>query len=179
MYSRWKIALILVVSCSSMSYANVVSVPVEKYRYVWHISPLIPQVVLTHLTLRGQHCIYYENVFTSRGRGPRDILRSPHPRCVVMASRMTNIQPLSHDRGCPQASLVLREWVWDSYHLTGGYLPSNLYVGAPLYNSKLWRVNVENKSHLACHLLRLLSSLYGYISVSSSIYGYISVSSSI
>jgi hypothetical protein len=38
-----------------------------------------------------------------------------------------------------------------SHHPVGGYLPSYLVVGASLQ-----KVNVENKSLLACHQLRLL-----------------------
>jgi hypothetical protein len=37
-----------------------------------------------YLTLHGQCCICYEIVFTSRGRSPHDILRSPHPSCADM-----------------------------------------------------------------------------------------------
>jgi hypothetical protein len=61
------------------------------------------------------------------------------------------LQPLPHDRDCPQANLILRGRVWDSHHPVGGYLPSNLVIGASLQ-----KVNAENKSRLACHLLRLL-----------------------
>jgi hypothetical protein len=61
------------------------------------------------------------------------------------------LQLLPHDRDCPQANLVLRGWVWDSHHPVGGYLPSYLIVGASLQ-----KVNAENKSLLACHLLKLL-----------------------
>jgi hypothetical protein len=42
-YSRWRIALIHIVSSSGMTYANVVSVPAEEHnRNIWHTSPLIP-----------------------------------------------------------------------------------------------------------------------------------------
>jgi hypothetical protein len=43
---------------------------------------------------------------------------------------------------CPQASLVLRGQVWDSYHLARDNLPSYLVVGASL-QSKLHKLNVE------------------------------------
>jgi hypothetical protein len=50
------------------SYANVVSIPVKKHnRYIWHTSPLILQMTPTRLTLRGQRCIRYKNIFTSCG----------------------------------------------------------------------------------------------------------------
>jgi hypothetical protein len=63
---------------------------------------------------------------------PQDIPRSPHPRCAVMASRMIDTQPIPYDRNCPQANLVLRGWVRDSHHSAGLYLPSYLFIGAPL-----------------------------------------------
>jgi hypothetical protein len=88
-----------------------------------HTSPLIHQVTPTRLTLCGQHCICYENVFTSCWRHPQDIPRSPHTRCVVMASCMIDTQPIPHDRDCPQASLVFRGWVRNSHHPAGGYIP--------------------------------------------------------
>jgi hypothetical protein len=72
-----------------MTYAIVVSVPIENMTYI-HTSPLIPQVASVCLMLHGQHCIRYENVFTSYGRGPRDIPRSPCPRCAVMASHIVD-----------------------------------------------------------------------------------------
>jgi hypothetical protein len=69
---------------------------------------------------------------------------------------MTDMQSLPHDRNCPQASLILRERVQDSQHSVGGNLPSDLFVGASLQNSKLHKVDAESKTQLACHLLRLL-----------------------
>jgi hypothetical protein len=69
---------------------------------------------------------------------------------------MMNMQPLTHDRDCPQASLILRGWVLNSHHLAGGYLPSYLVIDVSLPNSKLHKVNAESKTQLACHLLRLL-----------------------
>jgi hypothetical protein len=68
---------------------------------------------------------------------------------------MEDTQPLLYDRGCPQIR-ALRGRVWDSHHLARGYLPSYLVIGALLQNSKLHKVNIESKTHLACHLLRLL-----------------------
>jgi hypothetical protein len=87
---------------------------------------------------------------------PQDIPRSPHPRCAVVASRTIDMQPLLHDRDCPQANLILRAWVRDSHHPAGGNLPSFLFVGVSLQKSKLQKINIESKSQLACHLLRLL-----------------------
>jgi hypothetical protein len=87
---------------------------------------------------------------------PQDIPRSTCPRCTVVTSRMTDTQPLLPDRDCPQASLVLRGWVQDSHHPTGGYLTFYLFIGVSLQNSNLHNVNAESKSQLACHLLRLL-----------------------
>jgi hypothetical protein len=49
----------------------------------------------------------------------------------------------------------------------GGYLPSYLHERASLQESKLHKVNAESKPQLACHLLRLLWSLYEHLSVSS------------
>jgi hypothetical protein len=113
---------------SNMTYSNVVSVPVEKYRYVWYTSPLIPQVMSVCLTLHEQCCIHYENIFTSCRWRPQDIPRSPCPRCVVVASHTIDAQPLPHDRDGSHASLVLRERVQDSHHPTGGNLTSYLHV---------------------------------------------------
>jgi hypothetical protein len=96
-----------------------------------------PQVVLVRLTLYGQRCIRYENIFTYCRRHPQDIPRSPRPRCAIMDNRMTDTQPISHDMDCPQASIVSRGMVWDSHHLARGNLPSYLVLGASLQNSKL------------------------------------------
>jgi hypothetical protein len=52
-----------------LDYAIVVSVPVEEHNIHIHTSPLIFQVTPTCLTLRGQRCIRYKNVFTSCGSG--------------------------------------------------------------------------------------------------------------
>jgi hypothetical protein len=42
------------------------------------------------------------------------------------------MQPLPHDRDCPQANLVLRGRDQNSHHPAGGYLPSYLILGASL-----------------------------------------------
>jgi hypothetical protein len=73
-----------------------------------------------------------------------------------MTSHTMDTQPLSHDRDCPQVSLVLRWRVQDSHYPAGGYLPSYLDVCASLQKTKLHKINIENKSLLACHMLRLL-----------------------
>jgi hypothetical protein len=71
---------------------------------------------------------------------------------VVVASCTTDMQPLPHDRDYPQASLILRGQVRDSHHPMRGNLSFYLVVGESLENSKLHKVNAENKSELACHL---------------------------
>jgi hypothetical protein len=86
---------------------------------------------------------------------PQDISRSPRFMCIVV-SRTTDTQPLPHNRDCPQVSLVLRVWVWNSHHPAGGNLPSYLVVDALLQNSKLHKVKTESKTLLACYLLRIL-----------------------
>jgi hypothetical protein len=73
-----------------------------------------------------------------------------------MASCMRDTQPLPHDRNYPQANLVLRGWVRDLHHPTGGYLDFYLFVGASLQNSKLHKVNAESKLELACYKVRQL-----------------------
>jgi hypothetical protein len=146
-----------VVNSIGTTYSNVVSVPIENITYIYnHTSPLIPQVAPTGLTLHGQSRIHHEKVFTPCRRCPQNIPRSPCPRCVVVARRMTDTQPLLNDRYCPQASLILREWVQDSHYLAKGNLPSYLIVGVLLQNSKLHKGNAESKIQLAYHLLRLL-----------------------
>jgi hypothetical protein len=122
---------------SDTTYSNVVYVPAENAYIYNNVSPLIPQVALMHLTLHGQHCICYENVFTSYRRCPQDIPRSPRPRWAVVASHTIDTQPLPHDRDYPQSSLILRGWVRDSHHPVRGNLTSYLVVGASLHNSKL------------------------------------------
>jgi hypothetical protein len=74
-----------------------------------------------------------ERIHVLRKR-PQDIPSFPRPRCTVVASRTTNTQPLPLDRDCPQANLVLRGWVRDSFHSAEGYLPSYHIVGVSLQN---------------------------------------------
>jgi hypothetical protein len=82
----------------------------------------VAQIVLHML----QECIH---VLRKR---PQDIPGSPCPRCMVVASRMTDTQPISHDKHYPQVNLVLRGRVQNSDHSVRGNLPSYLFVGASL-----------------------------------------------
>jgi hypothetical protein len=124
------------------SYAIVVSVPVKKhnihiYTYITTYSPSGAHafnVVWTALHMLRE----YNHVLRKR---PPDIPRSSHPRCAVVTNHTTDTQLLLHDRGCPQANLVLRGRVRDSHHLAGRYIPSYLFVGASLQKSKLEKVN--------------------------------------
>jgi hypothetical protein len=132
----------------------------------WHSHASASQSQHTHLT------IVQERIHILR-KWPQDIPRSLLAlgmRSWLVTQRTATphdgLQPLPHDRDCPQANPVLRGWVRDSHHPVGGYLPSYLDVGALLQKSKLQKVNAESKSLLACHLLRLLYTLYGHLSVS-------------
>jgi hypothetical protein len=140
-----------------MTYSNVVSIFADIYIYIYmtYITTY-PQVVPVHLMLHGQCYICYENVFISYRRHRQNIHRFSRPKCTIMVSHMTDMQPLPHDRDCPQASLVLWERVRDSHLPSRGKLPSYLFIGASLQNSKLHKVNIESKTQLACHMLRLL-----------------------
>jgi hypothetical protein len=76
--SRWQNALIPMVNSNGLAYTIVVSVSAKNTTDIYnHISPLILQVASVHLTMRGQHCIYYENVFTSCRRHHKKFL-GPH-----------------------------------------------------------------------------------------------------
>jgi hypothetical protein len=132
-YSQWQIALIPVVSCSSMPYANMISLPTEEHnRYIFtYITTYPPSGAHVFNTAWITLHTLWEYIHILRKR-PQDIPRSPHPRCAVVASRTTDTQPLPHDRDYPQASLVLRGRVRNSHHPTGGKLPSYLFVSAPL-----------------------------------------------
>jgi hypothetical protein len=72
-----------------------------------------------------------ERIHVLRKR-PQNIPRSLHPRCAVMASRTTDMQLLLHHRHYPHTNLILRGWVQDPHHPTGGYLPSYFVVDATL-----------------------------------------------
>jgi hypothetical protein len=67
---------------------------------------------------------------------PQDIPSSSCTWCAVVTRRTMDTQPLSHDRDCPQANLVLRGRFQDLHHPAGGYLPSYLDVGVSLQKSK-------------------------------------------
>jgi hypothetical protein len=82
-----------------------------------------------------------ERIHVLRKR-PQDIPRSTRPRCAVVTSCKTDMQPLLHDRNCPQVSLILRGQVRDSHHPVGGYLPSYLGIGALLQRSNLQKVKL-------------------------------------
>jgi hypothetical protein len=67
---------------------------------------------------------------------------------VVSSSGMTyaimvSVPAEEHNRDSPQASLILRVWVRDSHHSTGGNLPSYFFVGESLQKSKLQKVNLS------------------------------------
>jgi hypothetical protein len=77
-HSPWQFALILMVSSNETTYAIMISIPTEEHNiHIWHTSPLIPQVASTLLTLCGQRCIRYKNVFTSWGRDQKTSI-GPH-----------------------------------------------------------------------------------------------------
>jgi hypothetical protein len=119
-----------------------VSVSVEKhkihiYTYIITYPPSGTNAFNTELT--SLHMIR-ERIHVLRKR-PQDISRSTRPWCVIVTSRTTFTQPLLHNRDCPQANLILRGWIWDSHHPTGGYLPSCLVTGVSLQESKLQKVN--------------------------------------
>jgi hypothetical protein len=65
MCSQWQNTFIIVVSSNETTLRNRGYCICKKAQYIWHISPLIPQVAPTHLTMCGQCCICYKNVFTS------------------------------------------------------------------------------------------------------------------
>jgi hypothetical protein len=150
-------ALIPVVSSNDYDWRNVVSIPTEEhiihiYTYITTYPPNGARVFNAARTMRHtlRECIH---VLRKR---PQDILRSPHPRFMVVASRMTDMQPLPHDRDCPQANLILKGQVRDSHHPVEAYLPSYLVIVASLHKSMLHKVKTESEILLACHLSRLL-----------------------
>jgi hypothetical protein len=133
-----------------------VSVPAEKYSiHISYISPLIPQVVPTRLTLRGQRCIRHKDIFTSCGSGHKTSpgLYSPwvhgrdsshdgcHPYCMIGTA---SSKPRLEATGPESTSLSTRM-------LT--FLP---WCRCVVTESKLRKVNTEIKSLLVCHLSILL-----------------------
>jgi hypothetical protein len=155
-YNRWQITLIPIVSSSGITYANVVSIPTKEHnRYMTYITTYPPSGAHAFNAARTVMHTLQEHIHVLRKR-PQDIPRSPRSRCVIVASHTIDIQPLPHDRDYPQANLILRRRVRDSHHpAEGTYLIS--FSSVHHYKiSKLHKANVENKSELACHLLRLL-----------------------
>jgi hypothetical protein len=84
-----------------------------------------------------------ERIHVLRKR-PQYIFRSPLPRCVVVIRHTTDMQPLPYDRDCRSGIHITR---WKEIYL---------FIDASLQKSKLLKINVESKSQLACHLLRLV-----------------------
>jgi hypothetical protein len=74
-YSRWQSALIPVVRSNDMAYETWLAYMQKRTKDIYsHTSQLIPQVAPLCLTLHGQRCIRYENVFTSWGRDHKTFL---------------------------------------------------------------------------------------------------------
>jgi hypothetical protein len=140
-YSWWQSHSSPLSVLSNLVYTIVVSIPTEERNIHIHTSPLIPQVAPTRLTLCGQRFIHHNNIFMPCGSGHCTFPSLYSPWVHGHDSSHDGLEPLPHDRDCPQANLALRQRVWDSHHPVGGYLPSSLGVG---------------KSLLACHLSRLL-----------------------
>jgi hypothetical protein len=156
MYSRWQSTLNPVVIFSDTTYEMWLVYLQNSTIYIYtYIIIYPPSGACAFNAVRTTLHILRERIHVLRKR-PQDILMSSRPRCAVVISHTTDTQPLPHDRDCPQASIVLRERVQDSHHPVVGYLPSYLVVGALLLKYRLHKVKAENKSLLACHLLRLL-----------------------
>jgi hypothetical protein len=81
-------------------YAIVISVPTEKHNIHMHTSPLIPQVMPTHLTLCGQHYMRHKNVFTSYGSGHKTFSGLYSSWVHGHDLSHDGLQSLSHDRDC-------------------------------------------------------------------------------
>jgi hypothetical protein len=138
----------------------------KEYNIHIHTSPLIPQVVLTRLTLRGQRCIRHKNIFTSCGSGHKTFSCLYSPWVRGRASSHNGLQSLPHNRDCPQATSSLGDG--SGIHIIPRektYLLTLAYVRH--YKYKLHKVNIENKYLLACYMSRLLYSLYEHWSISS------------
>jgi hypothetical protein len=88
----------------NLAYAVVVSVPVEERNVHIHTSPLIPQLIHTRLTLRGQRCIRHKNIFMSYESGHKTFPGLYSPWVRGHDSSHNGLQSLSHDRDCPQAT---------------------------------------------------------------------------
>jgi hypothetical protein len=131
--SRWQNTLNPVVSSNDMTYKTWLAYLQKTTIYIYtHTSPLIPSSgARTFNAARIALYMWQECIHVLQKR-PQNIPRPPYPRCVGVASRMTDTQPLPHDRDYHQESLILRGWVQDSHHPVGGHLPSYLVVGASL-----------------------------------------------
>jgi hypothetical protein len=96
-----RVTLIPVVSSSGMTYANVVSVHAKEHnRYMTYITTYPPSGARTINSTQTVLHTLRERTHVFRKR-PQDISRPPHPRCVIVASRTIDTQPLPHDRDCP------------------------------------------------------------------------------
>jgi hypothetical protein len=106
-YNRWQITLIPVVSSSSMTYANMFSVPAEEHnRYMIYITTYPPSGARVFNDVwTALHT--FRECFHVLWKRPQDIHRSPRPRCAIMTSHTINTQPLPHNRDCPQVNLIL------------------------------------------------------------------------
>jgi hypothetical protein len=99
--SQWQFALIPVVSSSGMTHANVVSVPAEEHnRYMTYITTYPSSGTRIFNAARTALHMLRERIHVLRKR-QQDIPTSPRPRCAVVASHTTDIQPLPYDRDCP------------------------------------------------------------------------------
>jgi hypothetical protein len=116
----------------------------QKTQNTQHMSPLIPQVVPTCLTMRGHPCICHKNVFTSCESDHKVVTYRTTDvslyRTIRTASSKARLEAT-----CPGFTSP------DERILT--FLP---YRRCVVTESNLQKVNTESKSLLACHLSRLL-----------------------
>jgi hypothetical protein len=118
-YSRWQIALNLVVSSSDMTYETWL-VYLQKSTIIYDIHHhLSPNGVCAFNVSRTTLHTLRERIHVLRKR-LQHIPRFTRLRCAIVASRTTDTQPLPHDRDCPQASLILKGQVRDLHHPAGG-----------------------------------------------------------
>jgi hypothetical protein len=127
-----KMHLSLLLVLTRQSYAIVVSVPTKEHNiHMTYITTYPPSGARGFNAARTALHTLRECIQVLRKR-PQDIPRSPRPRCAVVASRMIDMQPIPHDRDCPQANLALRGQVRVSHHPARGYLPSYIFVSVSL-----------------------------------------------
>jgi hypothetical protein len=113
-----EVALIPVVNSTWYYLHNSWLAYLQKLTNIWHSSPPIPQVALVCLTLYGQRCIRYENVFTSCGRGHKTFL-GPHALGAwPWLSRMADITVHIFRDRLSTCKPLLERRVRDSHHLT-------------------------------------------------------------